>query len=95
MYNVRAACRDADGNFGEAKTESYFVGYDEKAGYRNMNVMSVVTDPGNLFDYDTGIYVLGRKYDTELDENGAAAMGERKFLQPRICMGTSGGYPDL
>lgn len=67
---VRAACRDADGNFGEAKTESYFVGYDEKAGYRNMNVMSVVTDPGNLFDYDTGIYVLGRKYDTELDENG-------------------------
>lgn len=66
---VRAAYRDADGNFGEVKTESYFVGFDGKAGYGDMNVMSVVTDPENLFDYDTGIYVLGRKFDTILDEN--------------------------
>lgn len=66
---VRAVYRDADGNFGEVKTESYFVGFDGKAGYGDMNVMSVVTDPENLFDYDTGIYVLGRKFDTILDEN--------------------------
>lgn len=67
---VRAASRNADGNFGEVKTESYFVGYDEKAGYQDMNVMSIVTAPENLFDYDTGIYVLGRKYDNNLDEDG-------------------------
>lgn len=67
---VRAASQNADGNFGEVKTESYFVGYDAKAGYQDMNVMSIVTAPENLFDYDTGIYVLGRKYDSTLDENG-------------------------
>ncbi len=67
---VRAVSQNVDGNFGEVKTESYFVCYDEKAGYRDMNVMSIVTAPENLFDYDTGIYVLGRKYDNNLDENG-------------------------
>lgn len=64
---VRAAYQDADGNFSEVKTESYFVGYGEKKGYKDINVISIVTDPGNLFDYDTGIYVLGRKYDEYLD----------------------------
>lgn len=66
---VRAAYRDADGNVGEAKTASYFVGYDKKAGYENMQVMSVVTSPENLFDPDTGIYVLGSGYDEELEED--------------------------
>ncbi len=59
---VRSAYRDADGNFSEIKTECYFVGFDNKAGYDGMNVMSVVTDPDNLFDDRTGIYVLGRIY---------------------------------
>ncbi|MBS0198067.1 MAG: CotH kinase family protein [Planctomycetes bacterium] len=30
-----------------------------------MPVVSVVTDPANLFDYDTGIYVPGRIYDEQ------------------------------
>lgn len=64
---VRAAYRDADGNFGEVKTESYFVGYGAKKGYRDINVISIVTAPENLFDYDTGIYVLGRKYGEYLE----------------------------
>ncbi len=67
---VRAAYRDADGNFGKVRTESYFVGYEGRTGYQDMNVVSIVTAPKNLFDYDTGIYVLGRKYETNLDENG-------------------------
>lgn len=67
---VRAACRSIDGNFSEVKTETYFVDFDKKTGYRNMNVLSVVTAPENFFDYDTGIYVLGRKYNSIVDENG-------------------------
>lgn len=55
---VRAAYKDADGNFSEIKSESYFVNYDEKDGYNGINVISIVTDPDNLFDYDTGIYVF-------------------------------------
>ncbi len=66
---VRAAYLDADGKVGEAKTASYFVGYDKKTGYGNMQIMSVVTSPENLFAPDTGIYVLGNGYDEELEEN--------------------------
>ena len=60
---VRSAYRDAGGNFSDIKTESYFIGYDAKTGYDGLNVISIVTEPDNLFDYNTGIYVLGQKYD--------------------------------
>ncbi len=59
---VRAAYRDADGNFSEIKTENYFVGFDHKIGYDDLYVMSIVTDPDCLFDDETGIYVLGKIY---------------------------------
>lgn len=78
---VRAACRDLDGKFSDVKTESYFVGYDEKAGYSGMNVISVVTDPACLFDYDDGIYVFGRKYETELDQDGNPIEDNENFAQ--------------
>lgn len=60
---VRAVYRDADGNYSDIKTESYFIGYGDKHEYEGLNVISIVTDPDNLFDYDKGIYVLGRTYD--------------------------------
>lgn len=78
---VRAACQDPDGNFGEVKTESYFVGYDGKKGYRGVNVISVVTAPENLFDYDTGIYVLGRKYDDSVADAGSTTEGDANSYQ--------------
>ena len=60
---VRAACIDANGKWSEVKTESYFLRYACKQGYTGMNVISIVTDPDSLFDYDTGIYITGRIYD--------------------------------
>lgn len=60
---VRAVFLDVDGNYSEIKTNSYFIGYDDKTGYDGMNIISIVTDPDNLFDYDSGIYVLGQAYD--------------------------------
>lgn len=70
---VRAAYRDADGNFSEVRTESYFVGYAGRKGYDGFHIISLVTEPGNLFDYDTGIYVLGRIFDEY--EGAKYAMG--------------------
>lgn len=55
---VRAAYKDADGNFSQTKSASYFVGYDEKKGYDDVNIISIITEPKNLFDYETGIYVF-------------------------------------
>lgn len=78
---VRAAYQDMDGNFNDLKTESYFIGYDQKAGYADMNVISIVTDPDNLFDYDDGIYVFGRKFDTEPDQDGNPVEDHANFIQ--------------
>lgn len=66
---VRAAYLDADGNFSKIRTESYFVGYDGRPEYEDLNTISIVTDPDNLFDSDRGIYVLGRTYDEYISGN--------------------------
>lgn len=60
---IRAVCVDEEGNESDVASSSYFVGFLQKEGYEGMNVLSVITDPDNLFDYDTGIYVKGRVYD--------------------------------
>ena len=65
---VRSAYCGTDGYFSEAKTKCYFVGYADKTGYDNINIISIVTAPDNLFDYDAGIYVLGHIYDEFVKE---------------------------
>lgn len=78
---VRAVYQDMDGNYHDLKTESYFVGYGGKTGYSGMNVISVVTAPDNLFDYDDGIYVFGRRFDMELNEDGSHIDETENFTQ--------------
>lgn len=58
---IRAVCVDADGNFSDVVTKSYFIG-KKAAYYQDMKVISIVTDPANVFDDNTGIYVVGQKY---------------------------------
>jgi len=60
---VRAIAVDAQGNVSNIKTNSYFVGYGANSLEKNMRVISLVTDPDNLFDYEKGIYVRGKVYD--------------------------------
>ncbi|MBD5499959.1 MAG: hypothetical protein HDR10_01970 [Lachnospiraceae bacterium] len=65
---VRAALYDKSGQCRDVKTATYFVGFSNKEGYDGMNILSVVTDPSNLFDYETGIYVTGKTYDDYIHE---------------------------
>lgn len=60
---VRAVIYYDNVNHSNVKTASYFVGFDQKDGYEGMNVLSIVTDPENLFDYEQGIYVTGAVFD--------------------------------
>ena len=58
----------------DIENRSYFIDFDEKEGYDGAFILSIITDPANLFDYYSGIYVLGEKYDlfcneTDLGEN--------------------------
>lgn len=62
-FIVRAAVFDESGlQKSETVTKTYFVGFDEKE-YENLEVVSLVTDPENLFDYEIGIYVAGKTFD--------------------------------
>lgn len=60
---VRAAAKSADGTFSSVVTNTYFVMDNDKlAYYSDIPVISMVTDPDNLFDPDKGIYVCGNQF---------------------------------
>lgn len=60
---VRAVSKSADGTFSRIATKTFFVMSDDKiAYYSGIPVVSLVTDPDNLFDKDKGIYVAGQQY---------------------------------
>ena len=58
---VRAIAVDSQGRTSEIETNSYFIGYTNNDCETKMRVVSLVTDPSNLFDDEKGIYVLGNK----------------------------------
>ena len=58
---VRAAAKNGQ-NFGKIHEKSYFVTTGQLAQYKEYTVISLVTNPDNLFDPDKGIYVTGTQY---------------------------------
>ncbi|MBR4627257.1 MAG: CotH kinase family protein [Ruminococcus sp.] len=61
---VRAVAVDKDGTQSAVVTNTYFVGFSSKASYYDdVKIVSLIIDESSLFDYDTGIYVLGSVYD--------------------------------
>jgi len=59
---IRAIAYDKNGDYTEVKTANYFVGYDNNMAYQDMYVITLNTDPDYFFDYDDGIYVLGKSF---------------------------------
>lgn len=60
---VRAIAITPNGKKSDVVSGTFFIGYDRQSLYGDTAVMLLVTDPAGLFDYDRGIYVLGRTYD--------------------------------
>ena len=65
---VRAIAVDRQGNKSEIVTKVYFVGMDSTK-YNNCNIVSITTNPENLFDYKKGIYVTGATFDYYIQNN--------------------------
>lgn len=65
---VRAIAIDSEGKKSRIVTNSYIIGKNDDKSYKEMYTVSLVTDPYNLFNYDEGIYVLGKRYDEYLTE---------------------------
>lgn len=66
---LRAVAIDEEGNRSNAATASYFLNYGKKEGYEDVKILSMVVEPSDLFDPDTGIYVRGTGYE-EAMRNG-------------------------
>ena len=60
---VSAVAKDIFGRYTDVSTFFYYVGFDDKAAYNNMPVVSVMADPDDLFSYEDGIMVLGQSFD--------------------------------
>lgn len=70
---VRAAAFAEDGSVkSKTETKTYFVGYDSKE-YEPFAFISLVTEPDNLFGYETGIYVSGKTFDDFVESGELAA----------------------
>lgn len=63
---VRAVALDGKGRVVARNNAVYWIGFDEKKGYDDIGIVSIVTDPDNLFDYEKGIYVYGKVFDDSL-----------------------------
>lgn len=59
-FVVRALAVDKDGNQSKTITKTFWVDLEK---YKDKTVISLVTDPKNLFDEETGIYVNGQQYE--------------------------------
>lgn len=57
---IRAVTIDANGNSSEVATKHYFIDYMKDSAYENVSIVSLVTEPENLFSEEYGIYVEGK-----------------------------------
>ena len=60
---IKVAYYDENGERSEIENRTYFVGFQGKQGYENVNIISLITNPDNLFSDETGIYVLGDTFE--------------------------------
>ena len=61
-FVVRAVTKNKKGEFSEINSKTYFVITGDLEVYQDFNVVSIVTNPANLFDPDIDIYVTGTMY---------------------------------
>lgn len=60
---LKVAYYDKNGQRSSIEERVFFVGFDEKSGYNDVNIISVTVDPDDLFSSDKGIYVLGDSFE--------------------------------
>lgn len=66
---IRAAAYLPDGTVTPVANGTYFVGLNREKLYGDVPVISLITEQSNMFDYETGILVLGKTYDDWIAEN--------------------------
>ena len=75
---IRAIAVAPDGSVGDVATKTYFIGADLKKDYKDVMVISIVTDPDNILGYETGILAKGKLYDDWISTPGAESILAKK-----------------
>lgn len=57
-------------------THTYFCGFDKKPEYDGVEIISLTFDPDDLFDYDRGIFAMGKRYDDYKEMGGFTDLPE-------------------
>ncbi len=65
---IKAAYYDKKGNRSTPEERVYFVGFKDKPGYNNMNIVCVTGEPEDFFGEEQGIYVLGDTFEKYAEE---------------------------
>ena len=68
---IRAAAILPDGTVADTAAGTFFIGFDRQETFGDLAVVSLMMEYDDLFDYDTGIYVLGatfEEWDAEQEE---------------------------
>lgn len=73
---IRAAAFKSDGTHGAVTSRTIFVGIDRAKKYGDVPVISLMMDQADLFDYERGIYVLGKVHDDWLAEDSKNASAD-------------------
>lgn len=60
---LKAVCYYDDDTISDIYSKTYFVGLTNKDDYQNIPTISLYLDKESLFNYDYGIYTLGKYYD--------------------------------
>lgn len=66
---IKAVYYDAEDVRSDVEERAYFVNFEEKTGYEDVNIISITSDPRNLFSEEEGIYVLGETFQKFLEED--------------------------
>ncbi len=87
---VRAIGIDQKGKQSETVSATYFVGFQKKRGYESLPILSIITDPSNLYDYWKGIYVMGRVYEEAFitsEDFNVSILDKANYLENWLCNG--------
>ena len=82
---VRAVSKNSKNEFSDIVTKTYFVTKDLLIKYQDLTVISIVTDPENLFGPDFGIYVTGTKYQESVKNSEDDGDYFIRFRMQQLC----------
>lgn len=66
---IRAIAVSNEGSVSDETVGSYFVGFQNKKGYDKTYILSLITNPDNLFSHEKGIFVGGKMLEDNPIEN--------------------------